>query len=267
MTGFASTAYVGQVVHKRLAPRAHGFTYKVFTFCLDVDEIDKLAGGLKLFSRNRWNLVSFHDADHGAGDGVTVGDHARALLRQAGLGHCCARIRLVCYPRLLGYVFNPLSVYFAYDDAGRLGAIVYEVTNTLGERRSYVIPLEAAAVEGTVSQQCQKGLYVSPFTAATGSYGFHVVPPGERIVVGVSFREGGTPVLKTHFRGDALAISDRAIAGLMLRYPLMTMKVFAAIHFEAFRLWLKGVPIQAYFASKRFSFTFVDEKTKPSRHV
>lgn len=267
MSGLRSCVYTGQVVHKRLTPRRHAFSYRVFALCLDVDEIDRLARELRLFSRSRWNLLSFHDADHGAGDGTTVGAHARALLDAAGLADCSARVELVCYPRVLGFVFNPLSVYFGYDVGGRLGAIVYEVTNTLGERRSYVIRVEEVSVDGVVAQRCAKELYVSPFTAAAGGYGFHVVPPGERLVIGVDFRQEERAVLKTHFRGDRHALSDRAIGRLLLRYPLMTLKVVAGIHLEALRLWLKGVPVQRYHASPRYAVTLVPAEPRKVENV
>ena len=197
MTGLRSCAYTGTVVHKRVSPRVHAFSYRVFALCLDVDEIDQLAERSRLFSRGRWNLMSFHDADHAAGTGDPVGTHARTLLTNAGLGRFGHRIELVCYPRLLGYVFNPLCVYFGYDTEGQLGAVIYEVTNTLAERRSYVIPVEAPIANGVIVQECAKELYVSPFTACEGKYDFHVVPPGDRIVIGVDFREHDEPVLKT----------------------------------------------------------------------
>jgi len=266
MSGFRSCIYTGTVVHKRLEPKRHAFSYQVFTLCLDVDEIDRLARKLRLFSRGSRNLLSFHDADFAAGTGEPVGDHARGLLRNSGLDACTARVELVCYPRLLGFVFNPISVYFAYDRSDRLGAIIYEVSNTVGERRSYVLPVEGEA-GGVVRQNCTKHLYVSPFTAETGAYAFNIVPPGPRILIGVNFREQDRPVLKTHFSGSRMELDDRTLAWLFLRYPLMTLKVVGGIHFEALRLWLKGVPVRPYFASPRYAATAVTRNTGKSVNV
>jgi DUF1365 family protein len=253
-----SSVYVGTVVHKRLEPRTHAFSYRVFALCLDVDEIAELSRDLRFFSRGRFNLLSFHDADHGDRATTDIAGHIRSVLAGAGLEQFTARVELICYPRILGYVFNPLSVYFGYDREERLGAIAYEVTNTLGERRSYVIPVAAASENnGVISQQCAKELYVSPFTGPTGSYGFHILPPGQTVVIGVDFREADRPVLKTHFRGERVPLSDGSIAGMLLRHPLMTAKVTMAIHLQAARLWLKGVPVRSYHASPRYSVTTV----------
>jgi uncharacterized protein len=254
MTPLASCAFVGTVVHKRLSPRRHAFSYRVFALALDVDEIDRLDQELRLFARNRRSLVSFHDGDVATGTGIRVADHARRLLAEAGLATFGARITLLTYPRLLGYVFNPLSVYFCRDEDGRLGVVVYEVTNTFGERKSYIVPV-GEAESAVIAQRCPKELYVSPFTAARGEYGFRIVPPGERVVVGVNFREAGRAVLKTHFSGSRVPLDDAHILRLVARHPLMTVKVMSAIHLEAVRLWLKGVPVVPHHGSPAYSAT------------
>lgn len=266
MSAMTSCAYTGVVVHKRLVPTQHAFTYKLFSLSLDVDEIDHLDRSLRLFSRNRWNLLSFHDRDHGDRDGTPVGAQVRDILRGAGLEHACERITLLCCPRLLGFVFNPLSVYFCYRRDGGLGVVVYEVSNTFRERKSYVIPVlhDDGAL---IAQGCAKEMYVSPFTSTHGCYEFHVLRPGERVVVGVDFRSVDGPVLKTHFRGERRILSDWTIAGLVARHPLMTLKVVAGIHFEALRLWLKGVPLVERHASPEYSFTVVRPSAREASHV
>lgn len=266
MSDARSCAYTGVVFHERFAPKRHKFTYRVFSLCLDVDGIDALSNSLKFFSRNRFNVLSFHDRDFGGGENEPAGARARALLAQAGLGEFGKRIFLLCYPRLLGLAFNPLSVYFCHGGGERPGAVIYEVSNTFGERKSYVIavdPLGPRAIE----QGCVKELYVSPFTSPQGRYAFHVQAPGDNVHVGVNFIGAGGPVLNTYFRGKRLALSDRAIAGLVLRYPLMTLKVVAGIHFEALRLWWKGVPLIQRHVSPRYSHTIVPVSPRDPSHA
>ena len=162
----SSSIYEGTVVHKRLTPRQHGFSYRVFALCLDVDEIDDVARRLRFFSRNRRNLLSFRDTDLGAAGPEPVAAKVRALLENCHLSDCAARIELVCYPRLFGYVFNPLSVYFCRKADGTVGAVIYEVSNTFGERKSYVIPVPTCS--SVISQDCAKEMYVAPFTGSDG---------------------------------------------------------------------------------------------------
>ncbi len=265
MSQLASCIYEGTVVHKRLTPRRHAFAYRVFALCLDVDEIDRVDWSLRFFSRGKRNLVGFWDTDLGEPGSDSVGAKARRLLAQSDLARFGARIELVCYPRILGFVFNPLSVYFCRDEAGTVGAVIYEVTNTFRERKSYVIPV--AGDGDAITQDCAKEIYVSPFTGASGHYGFHCIAPSDRVVIGVNFREAGQPVLKTHFRGERRPLNDRTIARLMARYPLMTLKVVGAIHLEAARLWAKGVPIAPRHASPAYSFSIVDRPVRDAHHA
>lgn len=264
-----SRLYEGTVVHKRLRPKPHALSYRVFTMLLDVDEIETLSGRTWLFSRNRWNAVSFHDADHGDGSPTPVAVKARATLAAAGLAAAGHRIALLAYPRILGYGFNPISVYYGFEASGRLGAVIYEVNNTFGERRSYVVAVEAGTGSPVGKAQvvhahgCAKQLYVSPFTDMAGSYAFRLTEPGDNLVLGVSLRDADGPILKTHFRGAAHALSDARLAWLLLTRPLLTLKVTAAIHYEALRLWLKGVPLTTRPPAPVYAVTHVAPLTVP----
>lgn len=251
MSEFRSALYVGDVVHARLRPAAHKFRYRVFALALDVDEIDVLAETLPLFGRNRFNAVSFFDRDVGAPGDRQVGEKIRAVLSSVGLEDCGARVVLLTYPRLWGYVFTPLSVYFCYDGAGRHGATIYEVTNTFHERQAYILATESP-------QRCRKDLYVSPFTKTPADYAFHTSTPDDRVVVGVSLREGGAPVLRTHFAATRKSLTAAALATAVATHPLMTLKVMGAIHFEAARLWRKGVPIVTRHTSPSYSYRLID---------
>jgi DUF1365 family protein len=244
--------YAGWVVHRRLRPRAHVLRYRVYSLLLDVDRIDEAARALRLFSRNRFNLVSFHDRDHGPGDRRDIALHAREVLAEAGLAYAGARIQLLCYPRVLGFVFNPLSVYYCHDAGGALAALIYEVDNTFGERKSYVLP--AGPARGSVhAHECAKELYVSPFAPGQGRYGFRVTMPGDELVVGVSLRDAKGPLIGTHFKARARPLTDAAILAAAARVPLLTLKVVAAIHLEALKLWWKGVPLTVRHTSPRYS--------------
>lgn len=251
----AAAVYSGQVVHMRVRPRRHRLQYRVFSLLVDLDRLPELDRSLRLFSHNRFNLFSFHDRDHGPGDGRPLGAHIRGLLTQSGLGAFSVRILLLSYPRMLGYVFNPLSVYFCFDEANRLGAIGYEVNNTFHERKTYLLATPGGA--GPVHQGCAKSFHVSPFNTGRGSYSFHIAPPQARVAVGVALRDENGPVMRAHFTGAREAFSDRSLARLALRYPLMTLKVIGGIHLEALRLWRKGVPLVRREPAPGYSVDFV----------
>lgn len=243
---FASAAYTGHVVHTRLRPKPHRLRYRVFSLSLDLSELSRLDRSLHFFSVNHFNLLSFHERDHGTGDGTPLLAHVDQRLAASGLDRAGGRVRLVCYPRLLGYVFNPLSVYFCDRPDGRPLAVIYEVSNTFGERVSYVLPAAEASPDGMLHQTCLKEMFVSPFNRVEGSYAMHVRPPAEETTIGIVYLDAAGPLLKAHFRGVREELSDRAILALVLRYPLMTLKVIAAIHWEALRLYAKGIRLIAH---------------------
>jgi DUF1365 family protein len=247
-----SAIYAGAVVHERLRPQRHRLSYRVFSLLLDLAEIDSLSTKLRLFSRGRFNLFAFHDADHGDRSGEPLEAQVRRLLAEGGIETRGGPIRLLAYPRMLGYVFNPLSVYFCYDPGNRLRATLYEVSNTFGERHSYLIPVQDSA---SIEQVTAKRLYVSPFNGVDGEYRFRIRPPGDDVTVGILYRDASGPLLKAHFHGGRCKIDDRTLASLALSHPALTLKVTLGIHLEALRLWQKRVPLHPKPAAPRFAAT------------
>ena len=231
-----SALYTGWVTHQRFRPRRHGFRYRVFSLLIDLEDLPQLDRGLSLFGWNRFGFFSFRDRDHG--DGRPLNEWLDDLLGQAGIVADGTR-QVLCYPRILGYVFNPLSVWFCHDRRGTLRAIVYEVHNTYDERHFYVLPADQRG--GLVAHHCAKDFYVSPFLSRDCRYHFQIVPPADKVAVVIHQTEAGEAVLDASFTGRCRALTDRALLTMLLTYPLMTLKVVAAIHFEAVRLMLKGV--------------------------
>ena len=258
---FASALYTGTVVHARLRPKKHRLSYRVFSALLDLDELPALDKALRLFGHNRRAILSFHDRDHGDGTGDLRG-WAEGLLRQAGIDVAHPTIRVLCYPRMFGYVFNPLTVFFCSDASGRLLAILYEVTNTFRERRTYVIRAEGA---GPVEHSCEKELYVSPFVPMDCAYHFHIAPPAANVVVRIDETDSSGLLLRASFAGTRHDMSDATLWRALLSYPLMTLKVIAGIHWEALRLWLKGVPLVRHeAAAERIATTIVAPQREPA---
>lgn len=234
----ASALYEGVVVHKRVRPVQHALRYHVFSLLLDCEELPDLDRRLRLFSYNRFNVFSLYDRDHG--DGTALHSYLRDVAAQSGQEKI-ERFLMLCYPRMLGYGFNPVTVYFGMSAEWRPKLIVYEVNNTFGERKSYAIPVPEDAAAGTVSQKCRKTFYVSPFNTVEGRYSFHVTPLGKEVTVGIALENDQGPVLKAYFRGARSNLSDATLLRALLRTGWLSVKVIAAIHFEALKLWLKGL--------------------------
>lgn len=244
-----SGVYCGHVLHHRLSPKRHRFVYRVFALCLDLDELPRLHKQLRWLSVNCFNLFSFHETDHGAGK-PGLKSQICQLLNARGYPEAAAKIKLLCYPRILGYVFNPLSVYFCYDATGQLHVMIYEVTNTFGQRHSYLLPVDHRTPDSWIKQQSDKRMYVSPFMPMATRYRFRILAPNEaRTAVCIQQDQREQKSSATHrlfasFTGRRRPLNNRILLRLFLTYPLMTLKVIAGIHWEALRLWRKGLTLQ-----------------------
>lgn len=236
-----SQLYFGNVMHRRLRPRVHQLRYRMFWALFDVDELPELARKSLLFSYNRFNVLSFHDEDHGDGSGRSLRRQIEHTLAEHGIDFDGGAIRLICMPRLMGYVFNPISIYFCHLGDGRLSAIVYEVHNTFGERHSYVF--DASHDTPTPSHQCAKRFHVSPFMGMGMGYEFKTLVPAERFMVAIRGFDANGTLIHASMAGAARPFTTaNLLRGLML-YPLLPFKVTAAIHWHALRLWLKGIRV------------------------
>jgi DUF1365 family protein len=235
-----SALFTGYVKHRRLRPRVHAFRYDAYWLLLDLAELTELDRRLWLFSHNRWNVFSFHDRDH-MGGGQAVRAEIEGHLRSAGIDYSGGSIRLLCMPRVLGFVFNPLSVHFCYSRDSVLQAIVYEVHNTFRQRHSYLLSVPRQTGSGPVNQHCPKRFYVSPFMAMEMSYRFRVEPPGGSVAVLIDGRDAEGALIVASLHGSRRDLTDGMLLGQFFTIPLVTLKTVAAIHWEALRLWLKGL--------------------------
>jgi len=251
-----SCLYAGTVLHRRLQPY-HRLRYRVFSLFVDLDALPALDRRLRLFSHNRFNLLSLQDRDHGRCDGSSPRAWVDAALAANGL-EPAARVMLLCFPRLLGYAFNPLSIFFCYAASGALRAVLYEVRNTFGDKHGYLIevPRDHAGA-APIHQACAKSFHVSPFLPIAGEYRFRLRPPGARLTIQIRHViEEAETLLATH-TARRQALGDAAILGNVIRHPLMTVKVIAGIHWEALFLWLKRARFHRRPAPPAADVTFV----------
>jgi DUF1365 family protein len=243
--GQVSGLYSGVVTHARLRPRVHRLRYKIFMILIDLDEAAALSGKLKLFSYNKPGLIALNDRDHLDGSDTPLADQVREELARAGLDFGGGPVRLLCMPRVLGFVFNPISVYFCHRADGRLGAILYEVNNTFGQRHAYLIPVRPQdCTDGEVAQSCDKRFHVSPFMDMAMRYHFATAVPGEDVRLAVDSEDASGPMFTAGFRGLRRDLSDGAVARAVLAHPMLALAVLAAIHWEAIKMLMKGLRLK-----------------------
>ena len=241
--------YDGVVTHVRHAPQRHRLRYRMFMLLFDIDRIDETVAGLRLMSRNRFNWFSFHDRDHLPGDApgdTTLRSFIEGHLDAAGLAPDGGPVQLLCMPRMLGYGFNPLSVWFCWRRTGELAAILYEVRNTFGQAHSYLIPAPQPDNRAVVEQDCDKGFFVSPFMDMDLHYRFRVHPPDASTVldIAVSKRADRSKMLDARFAAERRQLTDATLAAALREHPLMTLKVIGGIHWEAVKIVLKGIGLR-----------------------
>lgn len=232
-----SALYTGHVAHVR--PGKHKLRYRVFMLALDLDEVDALDKKLRVFSHNRFNLFALYNRDHAERIREPIRPQIEAKLRDAGLP-IGGKITLLALPRMLNYVFNPISVYFCHGGDGALTAIVHQVNNTFGERHFYVLPARADA-DGIVRQECAKDFFVSPFLEMDLHYRFAIRPPGEAVSIAMVVSRNRAVALTASFAGERQELTDAALLSAWLGNPLLTLKVIAGIHWEALKMLAKRV--------------------------
>jgi hypothetical protein len=242
VSAIASCFYTGTVMHRRVRPRKHKLAYRVFSMLVDLDELERLDCGGAAFGYNRFAALSFYNRDHGPGQDASLKPWVEGELARAGIDTQGGPVRLLCYPRMLGYAFNPLSVYFCYHRDGRLAAVLHQVTNTFHQRHSYLFPVDTASPD-VERQTCAKEMYVSPFIDMGMTYHFRIKPPGADVAIAIHETDQDGAVLFASFAGQRQPFTVSGLWRLFFAYPLMTVKVIGGIHWEALRLWIKGVPL------------------------
>ena len=236
-----SFIYNGQVIHKRFKPKQHFFKYNVFSLLLDLSEIDELDKKISFFSYNKFNLISFFDKDHGERNGNSLVEWVKFNLKKIGIDTINIKIKLLCYPRIFGYVFNPLSIFFVYDRNSKLIAILYEVKNTFGEQHTYVF--KASSYNNNIENNCEKKFYVSPFMDLSSKYFFKILDPNKKLSIIINQSDNQGKLLYASQDGIRSELNSKNLIFSYFRHPLMTFKIISAIHFEALRLWMKGIKL------------------------
>ena len=236
-----SFIYNGKVIHKRFKPKKHFFKYNVFSLFLDLSEIKEIDKRISLFSYNKFNLISFYEKDHGQRDGSSLSSWVKYNLKKTGIKNNNIKIKLLCYPRIFGYVFNPLSIFFVYDKNSSLIAILYEVKNTFGEQHTYVF--KASSKKKKIENKCEKKFYVSPFMDLSSKYFFKIYEPQKKLSVVINQIDKQGKLLYASQDGVRSQFTAKNLIFSYIRHPLMTFKIISAIHFEALRLWLKGIKL------------------------
>lgn len=241
-----SALYLGRVTHTRHVDVAHRFSYRSWWLLIDLDELPRLDRSVRGFGYNRRALVSFRDEDHGPRDGSSPRAWADARCAEAGIALDGGAVRVLAHPRVLGYVFNPLSVWFCHGPGGELRAVIYAVSNTWREDHAHVVAVDESAQRrpnGLLRHSFDKRLFVSPFMDTDHRYTFWTREPSEEATVLTrQVTADGRPALTASLQAERMPLNGRGVAAAMRWSPHVTLLTIARIHRQAFALWRKGAP-------------------------
>lgn len=236
----AARLLVGQVMHRRLLPVENAFVYPVFFCQFQLSALEQARNAV--FSLNRFNLLSLHARDHGPRDGTPLLPWIRALLVRHGLP-ADLEVTLQCFPRVLGYVFNPVSFWFCRNAHGQLIAVLAEVNNTFGEHHHYLLHhADGRPIQDGQVLEAAKNFHVSPFFAREGGYRFRFHLDNQRALVRIEYADKRGPLLNTAISGEARPWSVKNLLLISLCMPFLTLRIMARIHRQAWRIWRKGMP-------------------------
>lgn len=231
--------------HRRAEPAVHSFRYPIFFMFLDLEELPELFDGLRLWSARGPALAWFRREDHYVGSGDSLQEDIKDLVAQQTGTRPTGKVFLLTHLRYFGYCFNPISVYYCYDDRERLTELVLEVSNTpWGERHWYVLPQSTnrADYRERHSHRFAKQMHVSPFMPMEITYRLRANTPGERLSVGLSNWRHNQRLFKADLALNRRTMSPRLLTIMLLKFPFLTLRVTLAIHWHAFRLWIKKTP-------------------------
>jgi len=251
----AAQIMLGQVMHERVRPVRHRFVYPVFYLRVNLARIDELNSAW--FGINRWRAASLQTKDYGPRDGSDLSAWMRQLLGREGV-EADGEIWLQTFPRLFGFVFNPVSFWYCYNQSGALRAVLAEVNNTFGESHCYLLTDLDAAI-------APKHMHVSPFCEVKGHYRFKFRDSDDTSLVSLNYHDQEGLLIKTTLGGKSYAYTTQRMRNALLRQPFLTLGIVLGIHWQAFKLWRKGVQFFSKPAAPHDSLT-VCTTSQPLSH-
>jgi DUF1365 family protein len=242
-----SALYIGKLRHRRFSPRAHEFTYPVYMAFLDIDRLPELMRISRFASYNRWNWTSYDERDHFGDPQIPLRKRLELDALKQGISLPDGQVFLLTHLRYLGYVFNPVSFFYCYDRSGRLAVMLGEVSNTFGETHNYWLSPENEQPNAAAKRyHTAKCMHVSPFQPMELDYDWIFTAPGEQLVAHMNTLAKGRPNFDATLQLERRPWKSRELLKALASYPLMTLRVIAAIHWQALQLWLKKVPVYTH---------------------